>query len=103
MAFNRRVVERLYNNFKNIYKRFSLAPYRMYDIDKTALTPVQETGKVLVKTDKDNCNISYLVRAELFRFVCNLFVNCFVYWRYLLHFYLIFFVRTYQTLCTPPN
>lgn len=49
MKFNKPVVEQFFNNLRQIYEKYNLGPGQVYNIDETALTTVQQTGKVLAR------------------------------------------------------
>ncbi|KAJ8909935.1 hypothetical protein NQ315_005654 [Exocentrus adspersus] len=47
MGFNKPIVERFYANLKQIYEKYNLGPDQIYNMDETALTTVQGSGKVI--------------------------------------------------------
>ncbi|XP_072378026.1 uncharacterized protein [Diabrotica undecimpunctata] len=49
MGFNRSVVANFFSNLKKIYEKYALTPSQVYNVDETALTIVQDTGRVIAK------------------------------------------------------
>lgn len=47
MGFNKPIVDRFHYNLKEIYDKYKLGPDQIYNMDETALTTVQDTGKVI--------------------------------------------------------
>lgn len=49
MGFNKPVVHRFFDNVREIYEKYKLGPDRVYSVDETGLTTVQEAGKVIAR------------------------------------------------------
>lgn len=62
MGFNKPVVEQFFGNLQQIYERYNLGPDQVYNVDETALTTVQETGKVLAR--KGQKQVGHITSSE---------------------------------------
>ncbi|XP_030758016.1 uncharacterized protein LOC115883747 [Sitophilus oryzae] len=62
MGFNKAVVQKFFNNLKEVLEKFKFRSDKIYNVDETALTTVQETGKVIAT--KEQKQVGQITSAE---------------------------------------
>lgn len=62
MGFNKAVVQKFFNNLKQVFEKLKFRSDKIYNVDETALTTVQETGKVIAM--KGQKQVGQITSAE---------------------------------------
>lgn len=62
MGFNKAVVQKFFNNLKQVFEKLKFWSDKIYNVDETALTTVQETGKVIAM--KGQKQVGQITSAE---------------------------------------